>query len=180
MTIADTSGVAEYQRLRRATQRGDLIRLKQGVYATPSALIDTMLDIDRLVPQGVVCLYSAWAYYQLTMEVQPAFCVAIEAKRKVVLPSDSLVRLYYWQKKNLEFGISEAEISGHHVRITDLERSVCDAIKYRNKIGMDTCSEILKNYVKRNDRNLSLLNQYARNLRLSSILNQYLTLLLAE
>lgn len=35
------------------------------------------------------------------------------------------------------------------VRITDLERTVCDAVKYRNKIGLDVCGEVIDNYLKK-------------------------------
>lgn len=30
-----------------------------------------------------------------------------------------------------------------------MERSVCDAIKYRNKIGLEVCSEVVRNYLKK-------------------------------
>ena len=67
-----------------------------------------------------------------------------------------------------------AEISGYHVRITDMERSVCDAVKYRNKIGMEVCSEVIRNYLKKKDRNLSRLSEYAKRLRVANILKNYM------
>lgn len=54
-----------------------------------------------------------------------------------MLPHVLPIELYYWKKENLEFGIMDADISGYKVHITDMERSVCDAVKYRNKIGLD-------------------------------------------
>ena len=54
------------------------------------------------------------------------------------------------------------KIDGYVVKIDDLEKSVCDAIKYRAKIGLDVATEILKNYLKRKDRNLSKLVRYAK------------------
>lgn len=68
----------------------------------------------------------------------------------------------------------EAEISGFHVRMTDMERSVCDAIKYRNKLGLEVCSEVVRNYLKKGNRNLSLLSDYAKRLRVFNTLKQYL------
>ena len=53
-----------------------------------------------------------------------------------MLPHVLPIELYYWKKENLEFGIMDADISGYKVHITDMERSVCDAVKYRNKIGL--------------------------------------------
>ncbi|QCQ46681.1 hypothetical protein DBK98_018995 [Bacteroides sp. PHL 2737] len=36
--------------------------------------------------------------------------------------------------------------------IFDLERSVCDAIKYRNKVGIDVMAEVIQTYLKLPER----------------------------
>ena len=174
ITTAELSGQSDYLKIVRAKERGDLIRVRHGVYAVPDALFNTMIDVERVVPNGIVCLYNAWAYHQLSTVVPPSFCIAIEAKRKVAIPSTLPVGLYYWKKENLEFGVMNAEISGYHVHITDMERSVCDAVKYRNKIGMEVCSEVIRNYLKKKDRNLSRLSEYAKRLRVANILKNYM------
>jgi hypothetical protein len=66
------------------------------------------------------------------------------------------------------------KIDGFNIRVYDVERSVCDAVKFRNKVGMDVCSEIINNYLERPNRNLSRLMDYARILRVGTILEQYL------
>lgn len=53
-------------------------------------------------------------------------------------------------------------ISGNRALITDIERTVCDAVKYRNKIGLDVCGEIIDTYLKKGNRNISLLHEYAK------------------
>ena len=174
MSVAEANGASEYMRLNRAVRRGELMRIRHGVYATPEALLDSMIDVERVVPGGVVCLHSAWAYYGLSTMVPPAFCIAIANKRKVVLPQMLPITIYYWKPENLEFGIRKETISGHEVRITDLERSVCDAVKYRNKIGLDICAEVIRNYLRKKERNLSKLTEYARKLRVANVLNTYL------
>ena len=68
----------------------------------------------------------------------------------------------------------EKEISGYKVLITDMERSVCDAVKYRNKIGLDVCGEVIDNYLKNENRNITLLHEYAVRLRVKNILTKYL------
>lgn len=165
---------AEYTRVLRAVGRGELIKVRQGVYATPQSLVNTMIDVEKIVPNGVICLYNAWAYHKLSTTIPPSVCIAIETKRKVRLPDDTSVQLYYWKKEYLHFGIEEQEYSGYKVRITDLERSVCDAIKYRNKIGLDLCGEVVRSYLKRTDRSLSKLYVYAKRLRVANVLNNYL------
>ena len=174
LMLADVSSKNKSVSRVKILERGEVVKLRHGVYAEPTAMLGTMIDVERIVPGGVVCLYNAWMYYQLSTTVPPAFCIAIDAKRKVRMPETLPITLYYWKAENLTFGIVQQEISGFNVRITDLERSVCDAVKYRNKIGLDICAEIIRSYVRRKDRNLRRLMDYAKRLRLEKVLNNYL------
>ena len=178
VTTADMSSVAEYHRFNRAEKRGELIKLRSGMYASPDLLLDTMLDIDRIIPGGIVCLYNAWSYHKLTTTIPPSFCVAIERKRKIVIPPTLPITLYYWKEEFTSLGVIEAEMSGHKIHITNLERSVCDAVKYRNKIGLDICAEIVRTYLRKEDRNLSLLVEYAKRLRVFTTFKNYLEIAL--
>lgn len=163
-----------YYSIRKAMKEGSVVRLKNGVYASAEALADTMIDIERVVPRGVLCLYSAWVHYGLTTQIPRAFYVAVEKHRKVVVPQFPPITLCYWERKYYEMGVVEAEVSGYKVRIYDLEKSVCDAVKFRNKIGMDVASEVLKTYLARKDRNIAQLTAYARQMRVASTLAAYL------
>ena len=172
--VRENMSAYQYHQALQKVQSGELLRLRPGVFAEPATLADTMLDIDVLVPGGVLCMYSAWEHYELTTQIPSAFCIAIPRKRKLVLPEFPPVTLYYWSDHLLEFGITMTEVHGHKVRVTDLERSVCDAIKYRNKIGLDVCAEILKAYLHRADRIIAKLIEYAKKLRDAVTLKTYL------
>ena len=101
-------------------------------------------------------------------------------ERKVSLQTPFPIKLFYWKDDNLKFGIIEVKVSNYKVHMTDLERSVCDAVKYRNKIGHALCSEIIRNYTKRTDRNLSRLSEYAKILRVEKTMKEYITITLGE
>ncbi len=163
-----------YYAINKAIESGEVVRLKNGVYALDSALADTMIDVERIVPRGVLCLYSAWSYYGLSTQIPDAFYIAVEKHRKVVVPAFPPVTLCYWLKKYYEMGVTDVEISGYKVRIYDIEKSVCDAVKFRNKIGKDVCAEVLKNYLSRKDRNIAVLTAYAKKMRIATTLSQYL------
>ena len=147
ITTSEVKSRGEYEQLRRAIEDGTLMRLRNGVYVEMSALANNMIDVERIVPHGVLCLYSAFAHYGLSTQVPSATCIAIEAKRKVRLPD---------------------------YPPTDMERTVCDAVKYRNKIGLDVCGEVIDNYLKKENRNISLLHEYAQKLRVKNIMTTYL------
>ncbi|MDD2952681.1 MAG: hypothetical protein PHC95_05900 [Parabacteroides sp.] len=162
------------QQLQIAVRKGEATRLKNGVYAHVDALANTMVDIRLIVPNGILCLWSAWSVYHLTTQIPNAYYVAIERSRKVALPDYPEFQLIYQSDKLLAIGATQMEVQGYDVPIFDLERSVCDAVKYRNKVGIDVMAEVLQTYLKLPERNISRLTDYASKLRIRNTLNSYL------
>ena len=171
---ADRNNNMKYRKVLAAVKEGELVRLRNGLYANPDALAGSIVDIDAIIPGGILCLYSAWSYYNLTTQVPDAFYVAVSRRRKIRLPEFPDIKLVFQRNDLLEIGKAEIEEQGIKVLITDIERSVCDAVKYRNKIGIDVMAEIIDNYLRHTDRNLSKLIEYAKKLRVYSTLHQIL------
>lgn len=170
----DRKNNSEYRKLLAAARDGELIRLRNGLYADPQVLTGSIVDINAIVPDGILCLYSAWAHYNLTTQIPDAFYIAVDRRRKVILPEFPNIQLVFQRKELLDIGKIEVEELGFRFMITDIERSVCDAVKYRNKIGMDVMIEIIDNYLLRPDRNLSKLTLYAKHLRVFTTLHKIL------
>ncbi len=84
------------------------------------------------------------------------------------------VEIHCYSESLLNIGVEKTTIDGFNINLYDVERCVCDAVKFRNKIGMDVCSEIINNYLERPERNLTRLMDYARQLRVGRIIEQYL------
>ncbi len=165
---------SEYRKILTDVERGDVIRLRRGVYAPPESIMSSIVDIEGIVPNGILCLYSAWAIHQLTTQIPDAWYVAVKNNRRLVLPELPKINLIYITETILDLGVETIELDGVKNRVYDVERSVCDAIKYRNKIGLDVMAEILTTYLKRDNRNIKRLLEYADKLRVRKILNNYL------
>lgn len=163
-----------YYSVLKLVKNGTLLKLRNGLFIEPSRLANTMIDINRLIPMGVLCLYSAWAYYNLTTQIPAEFNVAVDKNIKITIPDYPPIRLLRWSGETLSIGVVKSQMNGYNVQIYDLEKSVCDAIKFRNKVGIDVMSEVLRNYLQRPDRNISKLEKYARELRLYSTLEKYM------
>ena len=56
LIVRDNVSAYQYHQTLRKVQTGELLRLRPGVFAEPIALADTMLDMDVLIPGGVVCM----------------------------------------------------------------------------------------------------------------------------
>ena len=172
--IIPQRGTTAYRSLLREVRNGRIIKVRNGVYATPDVLAAGMIEIDKIVPGGVLCLYSAWHYYGMTTQIPDSFYVAVSRKRRIRLPESIDITLVYQKDELLDLGRTKAIIDGIEVDIYDRERCVCDAIKYRNKIGIDVMAEILNSYLSNPQKNLSLLSQYAKQLRVYNLLSNYL------
>jgi predicted transcriptional regulator of viral defense system len=170
---------AQHYQLKKMLDNGDIIQLKRGLYRSTQILeADNMGEVCRIIPSGVICLFSAWQFYNLTTHIPSVIHIAVPHKQKIVLPDYPPVKLYYWSNLNQNMATKTIMHLGETITIYDLEKSVCDAVKFRNKVGIDITSEVLKNYLKREDRNLDLLMKYATKLRISDIITQYLNVML--
>ena len=167
-------GRTAYYKMLESAKQGELIKVRRGVYANIDQLSGNMIDINAVVPEGILCLWSTWSIHQLTTSMPQAFHIAIKRGRKVSIPSFPRMEVHHYTENLLKIGVISMIIDGFNIRLYDVERCVCDAVKFRNKVGMDICSEIINNYLERPDRNLSKLMDYARRLRVGKILEQYL------
>ena len=175
-SMVKEEGRTAYYKLLDSVRDGDAVRIKRGVYATAEQLADTMIDVEAIVPGGVLCLFSAWNVHGLTTSLPQAYHVAVKRGRKITLPTFPKIELHHITDTMFDIGVEELVVSGYHIHIYNKERCVCDAVKYRNKIGMDVCSEVVNNYISQPDRNLSLLMDYADKLRVRRILEQYIAI----
>ena len=78
-----------------------------------------------------------------------------------------------------EVGLSTAQTPfGHDVPVYDMERTICDVLRSRSHIEMQTFQDALKAYARRKDKDLRTLVRYAKLFRVEKILRQYLEVLL--
>ena len=88
-------------------------------------------------------------------------------------------KFYYIKKELIDLGkIEKSSGMGHTIVTYDLERTLCDIIRSRNKIDGQIVIEALKNYVHRKNKDLHRLYKYAGNFGVEKILYHYLEVLL--
>ena len=156
-------------------QEGSIRKVKQGLYVLTNHTPDSSLaEALKIVSGGVVCLASALAFHKLTTFQPLSVEIAIERKRKVVLPEYPPIRLVYFSKDRLVTGISHEKIVNDEIRVYDKEKALCDIVFYRNKIGLDIVKESLRNYLRERGRNISKLLATADKLREGTLIRSYL------
>lgn len=169
-----------YYKICKLEEQGILSRVNRSTYEnlTYKGNENDFFSAEAFVPNGVICLMSAARYYELTNFLPDAVDVAIERKKKVnTLPEWPEIRIFYFDASRMDLGITEVRDGDNCFHIFDIEKTVVDIIYYRNKIGIEETSEVLRNYLKRRDRQIDRLYAYAKRLRCEKIVRMYLEVL---
>ena len=121
---------------------------------------------------------SAATFYGLTTYIPDVVDVAVYRKTKVnELPEYPDVKLYYFSKERYGLGINEINENGNVFKIYDIEKTVVDIVSYREKIGIEEVKKVLRNYLKRNDRDINKLIRYSKIVKCDKVLRTYLEVL---
>jgi predicted transcriptional regulator of viral defense system len=167
-----------FKQIRQLVTSGDLEKLGQGIYRATSHPYDERVEIARRIPTGVFCLYSACFLHQLSDFVPSEQHLAIPKKSRYVVPAYPPIKLYYWETTAFQLGIGDFSLVEGRIRVYDPEKTVCDMLRLREKVGLDVVKEVVKNYLQRPSRDLAKLHDYARQLHIEKTLHQYLSILL--
>ena len=160
---------------------GLLERLSRGVYrltSLPGLEAPDLVAVATRVPNGVVCLISALAFHHLTTQVPHAVDLAIPRgaeKPRIDYPP---VNIYWFSSDAFSSGIETPTIGptmgGRQIRVYGAEKSIADAFKYRNKIGIEVALEALRTWRSRRRSKIEQLIGYARVCRVERIMRPYM------
>ena len=85
----------------------------------------------------------------------------------------------YYIKPEL-FGLGKIMLTTLRNKVAgyDLERTICDIVRSRNKVGSETFLAALKMYAASPKKDLNKLNTYATEMKIAGIIRKYLEVLL--
>ncbi|MGD2169891.1 MAG: type IV toxin-antitoxin system AbiEi family antitoxin domain-containing protein [Chlamydiota bacterium] len=149
-------------------KKGILERISRGVYRSRS--YEPKVDIaweqlainSSTIPQGVICLISALAYYDLTDEIPRENWIAVPHQLRA--PKRKGVRII--RMRNIELGKREIMMGEYKVKIFDKERCIIDAFRY---LSLEIAIKALKAYLfdSKQHPSLTKLSKYAKILRVN-------------
>ena len=128
-----------YYKIGRLEEKGLIKRVNRSTYENLGykGEENDFYSAEAFVPDGVICLMSAARYYELTTFLPDAVYVAIERKKRVsTLPEWPEIRIFYFDSRRMNLGVTEVKEEGNCFHIFDIEKTVVDSIYYRNKIGI--------------------------------------------
>lgn len=162
--------------LSRLCDRGIIQRVGRGLYRLASAQItehQTLAEVGKAIPNGVVCLLSALRFHDLTTQAPFEVWMAIDVKAH--LPKTTLpIKFVRFSGYALSDGIETHTVDGVDVKVYCLAKTIADCFKYRHKIGLDVALEALRESQKGARCTIDELWQYAKICRVHNVMMPYL------
>lgn len=154
-------------------------QVSHGVYVSTDAWTDTMYVLSLRCKQAVFSHETALFLHDLTDREPVQYSVTVKTGYNPSKLKTDGIKVYTIKKELYEIGMTNAKTTFENtVRLYNMERTICDMIRNRNGIEMQSYQDALKQYAKRRDKNLRSLMQYAQEFHVEKILNQYLEVLL--
>lgn len=169
MTTAQLSSVKLYYRdIQRMLNEGLIEKIKRGYYHwIESYGKDEIVIINRLFPDGVLCMDTALFYYKYSDRNPAEWHITIDknTSRQRTQVEYPLIKAYRVESELLTLGEANGEIDSQKVRIYDRDRTICDVLRNMNKMDKGIFSTAIQSYVKDPKKNIPNLMQYAKALR---------------
>ena len=165
--------------LTKYVKAGLLERSRHGVYSLPDAVNDDMYAL-MLRSSKIIFSHDTALFLNGLSERTPF-------RHTITIPSDSALpasikgecNCFYIKPELHRLGMIEKKTTfGNNVRCYNMERTICDFLRSRNRCDEETLISGVKNYAVFKDKNLSVLSEYAKRLRVEKSLKHYLEVLL--
>lgn len=169
MTTAQLSAVKLYYRdIQRMLNEGLIEKIKRGYYHWINSYgKDEIVIINRLFPDGVLCMDTALFYYKYRDRTPAEWHITIDknTSRQRTQVEYPLIKAYRVESELLTLGEANGEIDSQKVRIYDRDRTICDVLRNMNKMDKEIFNKAIQGYVKDPKKNIPNLMQYAKALR---------------
>ncbi len=165
--------------LSKLISMGKIERVSRGVYVAVGEIEDEMYYMQVKYPKLIYSHETALFIHELTDRTPFEYAVTVPSGYKAQQNVSENNKVYYIKKELHELGIITAKTSfGNKIKVYDVERTICDVLRSRERIDIQIMNEALKRCVKLKNADFSRLSEYAKEFRVDKILKKYMEVLL--
>lgn len=155
-------------------EKGKIEKVGNGIYIDSSKIEDSYfvfsLELSNVVYSHMTALY----FHGLSIK-EP------NDKYDITVPNNYFNykikehNVFYVDKDIYELGLTEVKTPmGNSVRVYDVERCICDIIRSKNRMDSEHIKYSVKEYIKRKDKNLVKLSNYAKEMEIKDEVMNYI------
>ncbi len=158
---------------------GRLIRIAKGYYGLPNYIADEYYKIASKSKNARFSMTTALYLHNLSERNPLVYNVTLPFGYSGVLQKDKNVIINFVNRNILDLGVIEMTSPfGMKIKVYDIERTICDIIKNKNKVDGEIFSKALKAYARSKNKNLSKLAKYAKIMKIEKKVSEYMEVLL--
>ena len=149
-------------------------RVAHGVYLSEAAWVDDLYLLHLLNRSIVFSHETALMLHGLT-EREPLFTsVTVKTGYNATHLKKRGLRVYYTKPEIANLGAEYIQTSyGNTVLVYDMERTLCDILRYKDKMDIQVFQYAVKEYMANGQKNLNRLMAYAKIFKIESLVRTY-------
>jgi hypothetical protein len=141
-------------------------------------MIDEMIGIQARYKKAIFSHETAAYILDLTDRTPLFYSVTVPSGYNATSLKARQVKVSFISRNLYSLGLTTLKSPhGNDINIFNLERTICDLLRSRNRIDIQQINESLKRYVNNKERNIDLLYHYARQFRIQKIVREYIDVL---
>ena len=142
-------------------------RVARGLYFNKKELDDEYLIIQNQSKYAIYSNMTALYFLGYSDRIPLKYDITVPNGYKSSLQKNDKINLFYTKKEYTELGIIIIKDSyGNNIKIYDLEKSICDIIKNKNKIDKELFNKAIRKYYYGKDKDTLKLYKYAKKMKI--------------
>ncbi|MBR6949605.1 MAG: type IV toxin-antitoxin system AbiEi family antitoxin domain-containing protein [Bacilli bacterium] len=154
-------------------KKGIIEKVANGIYIDSKKIEDSYYVFSLSMPNVIYSHMTALYFHGLSIKA-PNDKYDITVRKNYNSSHLKNHEVFYVSDDIYELGLTEVETPmGNKVKAYDIERCICDIIRSKNRMDSEHVKHSIREYIKRKDKNLVKLSQYAEQMGIKEEVMNY-------
>ncbi len=153
--------------LTRLVNNNVIERVSRGLYVRTNSLPDDLVILQNKSKNAIYSNMTALYLYGFSDRLPIKYDITVNSGYNGSLQEVDNVNLFYTKKELLNLGEIVYRLdSGNLIKVYDLERTICDIIKNKNRLDQELVNKALRKYFYSKEKNTLKLYEYAKKMKI--------------
>lgn len=153
--------------LTRLVNNNVIERVSRGLYVRTNSLPDDLIILQNKSKNAIYSNMTALYLYGFSDRLPIKYDITVNSGYNGSLQEVDNVNLFYTKKELLNLGEIVYRLdSGNLIKVYDLERTICDVIKNKNRLDRELVNKALRKYFYSKEKNTLKLYEYAKKMKI--------------
>ena len=153
--------------LTRLVNNNVIERVSRGLYVRTNSLPDDLVILQNKSKNAIYSNMTALYLYGFSDRLPIKYDITVNSGYNGSLQDVDNVNLFYTKKELFNLGEIVYRLdSGNLIKVYDLERTICDVIKNKNRLDQELVNKALRKYFYSKEKNTLKLYEYAKKMKI--------------